>query len=49
MITARSGALDRLTFSQEIQPTQSPTHLHVASVVRQASARKSLRLLIRAS
>lgn len=45
MITAQCRR-DRLTFSQEIQPTQSPTHLHVASAVRQASAGKSLRRLL---
>jgi hypothetical protein len=39
MITARYSGLDRLTFSQEIQPTQSPTHLHVG-VGRAAGERK---------
>lgn len=29
MITGRNAGLDRLTFSQEIQPTRSPTHLRV--------------------
>ena len=41
--------LGRLTFSQEILPTQWPTHLHAASVIRQATVGKSFRALINAS